>query len=629
MANLTIGDLRRLLAESHSTWRIDSRLRDDQILPTHPTGGVIDKLKPAREVGPIDLQKIITLLPANPQLLQHRVARGFVLAKDAASIPVAPPMVQPPAAGVRPAVVDWRSRFGWTWITTVQDQGPCESCWAFAATALVSSMVRIEHAVWSKRSEGDVHDGMGAKCGNTGNVPAALDWIVAHGICDPDCYPYKTDDSPYAPTADRDGRTVKVSGYQEIGDINQQKDWLDQVGPLAVCFAVYNDFFAYSTGVYHRVNDPSNTLAGYHCVLIVGYDDTQGAWIIKNSWGTGWGENGYCYIGYGEADIDTWAKIGLQDTNPDPWTKRRIHSGSMYESGDGGGHRNFELVTVTKSGQICHRWRDNGTAGYPWAIAETFGPSDGVGMPSFTGTTYNRNFELVYRTNGGSLHHYFFDQNSKTWNDGGTFGANILDEAGFIQGNYGAPGNFEVVVMTTGGKLAHWWRTNGPPWTWSNSAIFGSNIICSGPSLVQSNYGMQGNLELVAVTSAGQMQHFWRDDDHGLVWNAGATFGSGYDSNPYMIEGQYGATTERSVANFELVIAKGGRVDHWWRDNAGGGMNWNYSTSFGHDVARVVALLESSFGFNLEVIVLRTDGMLQHYWRDGGGWHEGAVIGAP
>jgi hypothetical protein len=45
---------------------------------------------------------------------------------------------------------------------------------------------------------------------------------------------------------------------------------------------------------------------------------------------------------------------------------------------------------------------------------------------------------------------------------------------------------------------------------------------------------------------------------------------------------------------------------------------------FGSNVNRVIALLQGSFGFNLELIVLRNDGMLQHYWRDDGGWHADA-----
>jgi hypothetical protein len=124
------------------------------------------------------------------------------------------------------------------------------------------------------------------------------------------------------------------------------------------------------------------------------------------------------------------------------------------------------------------------------------------------------------------------------------------------------------------------------------------------------------------------MQHFWRDDDHGFVWHAGETFGSGLASPPCMIQGQYGMATESGNGNFELCVAlPNGTVQHWWRNNAGN-VAWAMSATFAHDVQTVVSLVEGSFGFNLEVIVLRRDGNLQHYWRDGAGWHEGVVIGS-
>jgi C1A family cysteine protease len=251
-----------------------------------------------------------------------------------------------PAAGAGVATaVDWRVRWGWPWITTVQDQDGCESCWAFCATAVVESMARIEHFVWSKRSEGDVHDGMGSKCANGGDPAAALNWIASNGICDPACDPWRTTDPPYTPTADRSGRTVKISPHVELGSIDDQKKWLDAVGPLGVTFSVYHDFDGYATGVYIKgPTSPTNYFRSTHCVCIVGYDDTKQAWLIKNSWGTSWGMSGYCWIGYGQADIDTWAKLGVQGTNTDPWTKRRVHNGSMIESGDGAAHDNFELL---------------------------------------------------------------------------------------------------------------------------------------------------------------------------------------------------------------------------------------------------------------------------------------------
>src|SRR5207344_2443104 len=105
---------------------------------------------------------------------------------------------------------------------------------------------------------------------------------------------------------------------------------------------------------------------------------------------------------------------------------------------------------------------------------------------------------------------------------------------------------------------------------WNDGGRFGSGIALSGATLVQSRYGVNGNLELVAVNTAGQMQHFWRDDDHGFVWHAGVVFGSGVGSTPVMIEGQFGASNEDRVGNFELCVQVGGHVQHWWRDNQGG-----------------------------------------------------------
>jgi hypothetical protein len=78
--------------------------------------------------------------------------------------------------------------------------------------------------------------------------------------------------------------------------------------------------------------------------------------------------------------------------------------------------------------------------------------------------------------------------------------------------------------------------------------------------------------------------------------------------------------------NFELCVAANGQVQHWWRNNQNGNA-WNNSATFGHNVLAVAGLLQSSFGFNLEVVVLRTDKQLQHYWRDGREWHEVIIIG--
>lgn len=100
-------------------------------------------------------------------------------------------------------------------------------------------------------------------------------------------------------------------------------------GPFAVGFEVYPDFMQYKSGVYHHtaVRDDINQIGKWdpfqltnHAVLIVGYgqDESSGEkyWTVKNSWGRGWGENGYFRIrrGNDECSIESMAV----ESNPIP-----------------------------------------------------------------------------------------------------------------------------------------------------------------------------------------------------------------------------------------------------------------------------------------------------------------------
>ena len=277
--------------------------------------------------------------------------------------------------------VDWRNRWGWPWLTNIKDQGGCGSCYVFSAVGVFEAMLRIEHSVWCLRSEGDVGDaislyfGAHAKCGG-GSPNEVLDWIKANGVADPGCWPYLDQNQVGKPTPDRLGRTGKLDSYVVLSGAADMKTWIDTNGPITACFSCCADFdgACQNDSVYICSTTPENLkTADGHCIVIVGYDDNKKAWLIRNSWGTGWGTNGYGWYGYGQGayGLEYYSNCGIlgSSTNPDPWSKRRVHNGCFYESGDGANHRNFEVWTPGPGNVVRHYFRDGQSLN--WSLAET------------------------------------------------------------------------------------------------------------------------------------------------------------------------------------------------------------------------------------------------------------------
>lgn len=122
-----------------------------------------------------------------------------------------------------------------------------------------------------------------------------------------DCFPYTAQDSPC--TFKRSCYHYYASEYHYVGGFyggcNEALMKLELVlrGPMAVAFEVYSDFMLYKEGIYHHtgLQDDFNPFElTNHAVLLVGYgtDPKSGEkfWIVKNSWGTSWGEDGYFRI---------------------------------------------------------------------------------------------------------------------------------------------------------------------------------------------------------------------------------------------------------------------------------------------------------------------------------------------
>ena len=197
-----------------------------------------------------------------------------------------------------------------------------------------------------------------------------------------------------------------------------------------------------------------------------------------------------------------------------------------------------------------------------------------------------------------------------------------------FQGNYGTKGNFEVVVRE-GNKLAHYWRNNDDRAVlpWYRSDVFG-NSVASRPAVIQSNFGTQGNFELV-VREGSKLRHYWRNNDaSGYPWKKGVLFGSSVGSAPAMIQSNFG-----NRGNFEVVVKEGTRLRHYWRNNDSSSKPWHKGVRFGSNVSSAPTLIQSNYGYfgNFELVV-REGTRLRHYWRDndssGKPWHKGPLFGS-
>jgi C1A family cysteine protease len=207
-----------------------------------------------------------------------------------------------------PASWDWRQAEDGNYITDIRDQGSCGSCVAFGTIAAIEGSLRIKArkpALAVDLSEAHLFYCHGANagrnCGNGWWPDQALDAFKTIGVVDEACFPYRAGDQACAPCSDWRNRAGKITGWQTLTSIDQMKSWLVETGPLVSCFIVYDDFMSYGGGIYHYVSGPR---LGGHCICVVGYNDSDGSWIAKNSWGPDWGESGFFRIRYGEVGID-------------------------------------------------------------------------------------------------------------------------------------------------------------------------------------------------------------------------------------------------------------------------------------------------------------------------------------
>lgn len=226
-----------------------------------------------------------------------------------------------------PESFDWRD-FDGDWTTPIRNQGQCGSCVAHAAVAVMESLTNVFMLSPNLDIDLSESDLFACGCGNCCKSGWTLEEAAQHlqdvGVAEEACHPYQPFDA-----ACKGGvcqRDNFIFFYRRLNTLAEMKKSLYLNGPLLARMAVYRDFKHYAGGVYRP--KAGSSLVGGHAVTIVGYDDAGGYWIVKNSWGTQWGESqfrttcsalppkfapptasncGWFRIAYGAALIDQYA----------------------------------------------------------------------------------------------------------------------------------------------------------------------------------------------------------------------------------------------------------------------------------------------------------------------------------
>ncbi len=229
--------------------------------------------------------------------------------------------------GTLTTTFDWRSKDGLNLLTPVRNQGACGSCWAFATVGVFESAIKIQSG-----SNVDLSEQYLVSCNNSG-YSCNGGWFAHNyhlnqyvspqtqaGAVLESSFPYTASNSscsqsfshPYKLTS-----WYSIAGDWTVPTVAQIKSAISTYGPVAAAVCVGSGFSQYSGGVFTTDEKASCGGSVNHAILLVGWDDSTSSWILRNSWGTGWGESGYMRIRWGISNVGYAANyVVYQSSSP-------------------------------------------------------------------------------------------------------------------------------------------------------------------------------------------------------------------------------------------------------------------------------------------------------------------------
>lgn len=222
---------------------------------------------------------------------------------------------------------DWRAQGK---VSPIRNQNPAGTCWAFSVVGALESAWKVRNGESIDGSEQFLVSYSGA--GNTagGDRTKANDYLRAQGTALETACPYNATNSTPTPASASTPYELLTWGLVDsanaLPSVEAIKEALCAHGPLEIGIYADDNLKVYSGGIFDHVDPAKN--GSNHAILLVGWDDAKNSWIVRNSWGTGWGETcgygsekGYGYIKYGAHNVGyraMWVKAKAKLYTIDP-----------------------------------------------------------------------------------------------------------------------------------------------------------------------------------------------------------------------------------------------------------------------------------------------------------------------